>query len=473
MTQPVGNYSPYLLLEQGSTTPMYVDANGVRVPLATAASTLLTQTKFVSKGGNDATGDGSISKPFLTIQAAITSITDATSAKQYTIQVAPGTYTTGFTMIPYVFIKGMEINSVILSPVQANWIGAAFAGASTLITGIENCTIGTALAVNFATVVSTGAGIFRLVNVLLDTAAALTITGASASNIAQIKNVSRIGSTAALTHTFANIAAWVEDFFYLSDNLTLTSNLAATLTMRMMNVGGGTGNWVINATGATATFQVLMLGNTAFNVVGGLTLTGDFVSVRGNGINRQLTGPDANTSFDFNSNLAGSTKLVGGGFNLITANPTADRTYAFPNAPSLQGTRVRLKNISATFFINLSFVGNSGFPTYVPPNGYLDLFYDSTSSTWCMQPPIQYGQTALSNGVSAFIPADIIQPGSRIVATIAIHSGVQGAGGVSAKTADRVAGTRAGGGGFVLTAVDLAGATVATDSGTYDWHVAN
>src|SRR5258707_612282 len=54
------------------------------------ASTLLAQTKFVAKNGNDATGDGSIAKPFLTIQTAISSVSDAAAAKPYSVLVAPG-----------------------------------------------------------------------------------------------------------------------------------------------------------------------------------------------------------------------------------------------------------------------------------------------------------------------------------------------------------------------------------------------
>jgi len=40
-------------------------------PSSGGGPTLLANTFFVAKNGNDSTGDGSVSKPFLTVQAGI------------------------------------------------------------------------------------------------------------------------------------------------------------------------------------------------------------------------------------------------------------------------------------------------------------------------------------------------------------------------------------------------------------------
>lgn len=72
-----------------------------------ATSVGIAQTKIVSKGGSDVTGDGTLSKPFATIAAAMASITDATPSKRYAIKVEAGAYTEGaLTLKPNVFVIG-------------------------------------------------------------------------------------------------------------------------------------------------------------------------------------------------------------------------------------------------------------------------------------------------------------------------------------------------------------------------------
>jgi len=89
-----------------------------------------------------------------------------------------------------------------------------------------------------------------------------------------------------------------------------------------------------------------------------------------------------------------------------------------------------------------------------------------------VQPYVQGGSNALTNGVSAaLIPADVTA-NSRITCDLKTFNGAAGI--PSALAADRVVGTRAGGGGFKITSYALAtGAPVATDQGTYDWSVNN
>jgi hypothetical protein len=72
-----------------------------------ATSVGIAQTKVVSKGGSDVTGDGSLSKPYATIAAAMASIADASPTKRYAIKVEAGAYTEGaLTLKPNVFVIG-------------------------------------------------------------------------------------------------------------------------------------------------------------------------------------------------------------------------------------------------------------------------------------------------------------------------------------------------------------------------------
>lgn len=56
--------------------------------------------------GNDSTGDGSLSKPYQTISAAVASITDNDFDHQYVIRATGGEYIENVTLIPYVSIVG-------------------------------------------------------------------------------------------------------------------------------------------------------------------------------------------------------------------------------------------------------------------------------------------------------------------------------------------------------------------------------
>lgn len=92
-----------------TATQNYVDA---AIP-----SLAVNQVRYVSKNGNDSTGTGSFTKPFLTISAAIASIDDSSPTNRYAIAVAPGNYTeTGILYLkPNVFVVGSSKESVRIS----------------------------------------------------------------------------------------------------------------------------------------------------------------------------------------------------------------------------------------------------------------------------------------------------------------------------------------------------------------------
>lgn len=65
------------------------------------------QAKYVSAAsGSDVTGDGSLAKPFATINAAQNSISDASPTKRYVIMVAAGNYSEAIALKANVFIVG-------------------------------------------------------------------------------------------------------------------------------------------------------------------------------------------------------------------------------------------------------------------------------------------------------------------------------------------------------------------------------
>ena len=75
----------------------------------------ISVTLYVNKNGNDITGDGSIINPFLTWQAAVASITDATTSKRYAIVIGPGQYTHAGTLKAFTYLVGVNPSLTILN----------------------------------------------------------------------------------------------------------------------------------------------------------------------------------------------------------------------------------------------------------------------------------------------------------------------------------------------------------------------
>lgn len=100
------------------------------------------QTKFVAKNGNDVTGDGSLSAPYLTVQAAMASITDASPTKRYVISIASGVYAEAgeLELKANVFLVGQDKMSVRISP-TAFKLHSSFSGLDDNRSGASNCTL--------------------------------------------------------------------------------------------------------------------------------------------------------------------------------------------------------------------------------------------------------------------------------------------------------------------------------------------
>jgi hypothetical protein len=416
-------------------------------------------------------GTGSLASPFLTIQAALTSITDASVTKPYCVYVFPGIYSEVFTVKAFTYIEGASKMAVILAPVQANWIDASFA-AGTQDGGIGNCTFRTDFAVNFATVVSLGAATFKLRDILLESGADLAFTGNNASNIIQLQNIFSIGATSStLTITSINVNSTAVNM--RNGTITIASTDAYAVICRFGNmVTGGavsvtwTGAVTANFLGVTFYTNDAVLNGTAITISG----AGAQVAMRGF---TQSTGPDANTTFSFGVIPNGGTVILPYmAFNTITSTPTAPRTYTFER-PTNAATRVLIINKSA-FAITIAYAGGAsgvaGQPTWVPANSSV-LMISSSGTVWETQLfGVQKGTVTLTNGISVLIPCDLTTQ-SSITFGNRLPGGTLGDGGYMAFNGDRVNGTRAGGGGFKLTSIDLSGTLVNTDSSQLDWEV--
>jgi hypothetical protein len=424
------------------------------------------QTRYVDKGGNDATGDGSFDNPFLTIQAAITSITDATVTKPYTVSVAAGVYTTSFLLAPYIYVVGANQLACILNPVTANWITAAFA-AGTQDTGISNFTLQSALTIDFSLVASAGAATCKLTQLLLSTGSSITVKGNNVGNAAFVDDVESIA--AATNVTFTNLGQVVSNGLNTRIGTLALNGTDAYLQSYRFGPTSVGNTITLTWTGATVGNALAVTYYGTGGNPSAITISGLGATLAAPALITLVTVPDADTTYGFgNTNPAGSVLLPNAGFISANIIATADRTISFAAAQT--GTRFKLKNDSL-FFITLAFTvagGNPNGQTYIGPNGSVDMFYQGGVG-WQCDNPIQSGTVALTNGVSALIPADVTAQ-SAITASLKTFSGAAGV--IGALAADRVVGTRAGGGGFKLTSYVLAtGAVVATDQGTYDWRV--
>lgn len=437
--------------------------------------------RYVSKGGNDATGDGSFFNPFLTIQAALNSITDNAVGKPYVVYVGPGTFATSFTLKAFVVIEGAGPDSTTIAPAAANCLSADFAGAVSVTAGINHCNISTNLVADFSAIGNTGAAKVFFEHLQLQ--GLLTLTGAAlpAANYALLNDIcwTQFNAKATAISGMSN----VDMFSVISQfgSLTISADDTAFRDLQGYNCFGF-GTLTITWTGAAANannaLDVVFDNSPQANTSGGggagqPTVTGlGAIYTCVNGI--KFTSVAANAAIQFNRFLgAGSVGVAGDvigcdqGQNHVIVAAAGDITLILRKPTN--GTRVKLKNQTA-FNVVFDFqgLGTTGDPTYVGPFGYADMFF--SSGTWMVQEQEQAGTGVLVNGVSALIPADI-SASSRPIAQASNLNGSAAIGVLVCLDADKVNGTKAGGGGFKVRSLTLAGAAVAGDQSSFNWTV--
>jgi hypothetical protein len=114
-----------------------------------------TFTIIVNKGGNDATGDGTDEKPFLTIGKAMTVAAGIapTFDQPALIQVGPGGYTESISWVPNVIVSGLDastlgffLNGSITLDLPL-WVAAG--AANLVLGGLDACEVGGNVTLNF------------------------------------------------------------------------------------------------------------------------------------------------------------------------------------------------------------------------------------------------------------------------------------------------------------------------------------
>lgn len=107
-----------------------------------------TQNVYVSKGGSDITGNGSILNPYATIPKALTSITDASLTKIYIINAGPGQHNGDIHLKPWIAISGE--NATLLGNVDINDLSWTPEIGNQPFAGIFTCTIVGSLNIDFS-----------------------------------------------------------------------------------------------------------------------------------------------------------------------------------------------------------------------------------------------------------------------------------------------------------------------------------
>ncbi len=447
-----------------------------------------TNVRYVDKGGNDTTGDGSRVKPFLTVQAAITNCAAlATLTNPFVVRVSPGTYATSFKLAANVYVVGSGSGAgsyngspqtavTLVAPNATNSIDASFAGATVASTGIFACGFSSAgFKADFAAVASTAPS-----TIILDDVQSDAPIGFVGSGFLEYATLRAVYMNSGNDLTFTNIGGSLLTNCANDFGGRVIYNQSAAIQGFHQQAGCVFGGIVTNWTSAVITnFILIQLFNAPLNDLN----DGTFNSIVGNGsvvvapgATQSLTMSNANNRLSFGTVAAGTLIGVNCAKNIVRCTPTAARTLTIDNPNSnSSSTEILIQNLGS-FPIDLVFSAGtvaSGSTSYVPPLSQIRIVFDfaqgAGSVLWTAQPIVQSGIATLTNGVSANLVADVTA-NSRIVSTIKTVSGAFG----TPVCGGRVNGTRAGGGRFVITStLPATGATVTTDQGTYDWHISN
>ena len=116
---------------------------------------------YVEKGGDNATANGSLARPFSTIMGALGSITDASVTKRYVIKVAPGAYSeTNLKLKAGVFIVGESRDSVRITSSSTITLDSSFSGSGDHRSGFQQCIVISACDFDWSAVTSAAGKLF-------------------------------------------------------------------------------------------------------------------------------------------------------------------------------------------------------------------------------------------------------------------------------------------------------------------------
>ncbi len=122
-----------------SEASLYVYDGAAWQPVGGGGGTVaIASERWVTTGGNDGTGDGSLSAPYATVGAALASITTATPTSRWAVRVAAGAFTEAAPLAikPNVFIIGEDRNATRITAPSVS-LDASFTGAADNRSGFE------------------------------------------------------------------------------------------------------------------------------------------------------------------------------------------------------------------------------------------------------------------------------------------------------------------------------------------------
>jgi hypothetical protein len=207
-----------------------------------ATSVGIAQTKIVSKGGSDATGDGSLTNPFATIAAAMASITDASPTKRYILKVQAGAYTEGaLALKANVFIVG-DLKEAVRITASSVDMAADFTGSADNRSGIARVILTGACNFDWSTVTS-AAGKLYFTEVSFNSA--VTMYGHNnATAQAQFDSCQFFSS---LTISGINVGVFTNNYSF--GNITLNQHPNGGMATILATAGGQcSGTVTLNAT---------------------------------------------------------------------------------------------------------------------------------------------------------------------------------------------------------------------------------
>lgn len=373
-----GNTGKYLTTNGTTTSWASVDAlpsqtgntGKVLVTNGTTASWVnetLTNQIYVTNGGNDTTGDGSLTNPFLTIGAALAYI-DTTypvtpsSATHIAIHIAPGNYTENITITrpcthlfgPEGKLKSVMINgSIVINP-STSYQGI-FQTNITLNDLFINGTSGDA-AVNLAGTVQCSLDI-NSCYIFSDSTRGFYVTStASGGNRIRVYNTDVTTTSTSVTLDISNTTNCVISYMLLSSASTTNAiNLSGNITLSLVQASTATTNNVISVTSGTINIAYCAISNTKANGNGITIAAGATVVAVANtynvvaGTGKAVTGS------------AGSVYVRGGNYYVFGTNSGIGATVTTLN---MQG------EVAGTDIISTvpSSVGGTGLTTFGAAN---------------------------------------------------------------------------------------------------------
>ena len=287
------NLNDIAALTPSSNSIIYGDGTNYNSVVPTTA-----EVKYVSKNGNDSTGNGSILFPYLTLAAANASITDASNSKRYVVFIEAGRYdeTVNIELKPYVAYVGYgSFASYITSPDNQISPDASYNnanGRSSLI----NLYVGGSTGINFdlSGLGTTGSCVLDMINTQINGGITFIGRDLGADFIQTEGNTYCFGNVQLSNCQLSLYGGWI------GGNLTLDTATTSSNTTFTIN-------------------NVQIFGTVTFDSSGSLTNTGTFTNCN-IGSTFTITGANTTVSADVNSLPAtkANRSITGGTLNLLS-----------------------------------------------------------------------------------------------------------------------------------------------------------